>query len=116
MSYPSCKARRMQLHETGEPAEREIEKMKSILDEWQSIASELIEMLRQTVDRAESASWRPHLTQIDKALQEYRDLCQDESQQLGLWREDGLQPDEVHEVVWDEGNRLIQWLNRMTGH
>ncbi|MDQ3120253.1 MAG: hypothetical protein M3Q89_11910 [Verrucomicrobiota bacterium] len=105
----------MQSHE-AEPVERDLEELKNILDEWRSIASELIEMLRQTVDHEESANWGPHVTQIDKVLRQYRDLCDDESQQLGLWREDGLQPDEVYEVVWNEGDRLAQWLTRMTAH
>ncbi len=106
----------MQLDETADPVQWDLEKLKSVLEEWQSIASELLEMLRQNFDYDGSADWRPHLTQIDKAVRHYQDLCQEESQQLGPWREDGLRPDEVYGIVSDEGDRLIQWLNRMTEH
>lgn len=113
LSHPSCEARRMQSEETAEPVERDLEELRSSIVEWQGIASQLLEKLRQPALQDQSAHWRPHRSQIERALRHYQDLCRDESQQLGLWREDGLQPDEVYESVWDEGDRLAKWLNRM---
>ena len=104
----------MKSNEAAEPVGWDLEELKSTLEEWQQIASQLLAALRETVEREGPENWRPHRWQIERALRHYRDLCRDQAQELGLWREDGLGPDEVYEAVWDEGDRLAEWLSRMT--
>jgi hypothetical protein len=103
----------MQSEDAAEPIEWDIAELKRSIVEWEGIASHIIQLLHETADCAASQNWRPHVAQITTVVSRFRNLCRDESQQLGFWREDALPPDEVYERVWDEGDKLVQWLQRM---
>ena len=114
LSDPGCEAVRMQSDDRAEPIEWDVEQLKSAIGEWESVASQILECLERDVAAADrSANWRPHAGQIAKAVETFRDRCRDEAERLGLWREDGLLADEAYEAVWDEADRLLQWLQRM---
>lgn len=113
MSYPLAQTGRMQSEDTAEPLEWDIAALKRSIDEWEGIASHIIELLRDTADRADSQNWRPHAAQITAVVARFRELCRRESQQLGSWREDGLEPDDAYERVWDEAEATVKWLMRM---
>jgi hypothetical protein len=49
------------------------------------------------------------------ALSHFAELCRDEIDNLGYWHADGRDVEEIHETVWDEGERLVRWLKRMLG-
>ncbi len=87
--------------------------LQGTLLEWESIATRLIEQLHTEMASDKAANWRPHYSQILRALLRYRETCRDELNQIGLWREDGLQPAEVHEALWTHGDQLAHWLERM---
>lgn len=104
----------MQSEDAAEPMEWDIAELRRSIDEWEGIASHIIELLRETVDAAAgSQNWRPHAAQITTVVSRFRELCRAESQQLGFWRGDGLAADEAYEHVWDKGDQLVRWLNRM---
>ena len=103
----------MKSDDAAEPIEWDVEELKRSVEEWEGIASEIIELMHETIDAPRSQNWRPHFEQIVAVVRRFRDLCRHESEQLGCWREDGRQPDEAYERVWDEGSELVKWLNRM---
>ena len=114
MSHPACETARMQSDDAAERIEWDVEELKSAIREWESVASQILTCLEGDIAAADrSANWRPHAGQIGKAVRAFRDRCRDEAERLGFWREDGLPPDEAYEAVWNEADRLLQWLNRM---
>jgi hypothetical protein len=103
----------MQSDDAAEPIEWDIMELKRSIDEWEGIASHIMQLLLETADAPASRNWRPHAAQITGVVTRFRELCQRESQELGFWREDGLAADEVYERLWDEAGALVQWLYRM---
>ena len=88
--------------------------LRCALTEWEQIAAQLLEVVYEAADREQSANWRPHRDQIAAAVMHFRNLCRAQLEQIGVWREDELQPEEVREWIWGEGDRLAKWLQRMT--
>jgi hypothetical protein len=113
MSHPICQTGRMKSEDAAEPVEWDIAELKRSIEEWEGIASNIIQLPHETADCPASQNWRPHAAQITAVVSRFRELCHMESQQLGLWREDGLAADEAYERVWNEAERLVKWLNRM---
>jgi hypothetical protein len=103
----------MQSDDRAEPIEWDLQELKSAVREWESVASQILTCLDRDLATDRSANWRPHADQIAKAVRAFRDLCHEEAEQLGVWRADGIAADEAYEKVWDEADRLVQWLNRM---
>lgn len=103
----------MQSEDAAEPMEWDIAELRRSIDEWEGIASNIIRLLSETADYDGSRNWRPHGAQIAAVVDRFRNLCRNESQHLGCWREDGVAADEAYERVWDEGDQLVRWLNRM---
>ncbi len=113
MSHPLCQAPRMQSEDAAGPIEWDIAALKRSIEEWEGIASHILELLHETADCPASQNWRPHAAQITAVVSRFRQLCQRESEQLGFWRGDGLAADEAYERVWDEADALVKWLHRM---
>jgi hypothetical protein len=93
------------------------EELRATLEEYVANTEALLNRLQFCAEtNAEaSSSWRPHLWQMHAALSRFRDRCRDELGKISLWREDGLDPEEVHELVWQQGEQVVRWLNRMIG-
>lgn len=91
------------------------EQLKEILEDYAATTAKLVGALHDAAQSGEAIDWLPHLPQMHAAVGYFAELCEDELQNLGHWREDGRDLDEVHELVWDEGERLVQWLRRMLG-
>ena len=113
MSYPLCETARMQSDDTAEPIEWNVDELRSAITEWEGIAAQIIDRLHETFECAGSQNWRPHFAQIVTVVSRFRDRCREEAKQLHFWREDGLQPGEAYERVWDEADQLVAWLKRM---
>jgi len=105
----------MQSDETTVPLPEEAAELQRVLEEWENITSALIAALHEQVGTNRGANWHPHCEQIVSALQRYQELCRHELEQIGFWRADGLEPEEVHEQIWEQGDRLAKWLERMVG-
>ncbi len=105
----------MKWNETTEPLGGGIEELRRALEEYDRATTALSDGLHESAAAESTMNWRPHLPQMHAALVTFAELCRDELDNVGLWREDGLEPNEVHDLVWDEGERLVQWLNRMMG-
>lgn len=99
----------------NEPALFGTEDLRRIIEEYAQNTAVLIDALHGSVGRDESLMWRPHLPQMHSALAHFAELCREELENLGEWREDGRDLEEIHEAVWEEGERLVHWLNRMLG-
>jgi hypothetical protein len=113
MSDPLWQSLRMQSEDAAEPIEWDIAELKRSIEEWEGIASRIVQLLQETADCAASQNWRPHAAQIRAVVARFRELCRRESEQLGAWREDGVAADEAYERVWDEADALVKWLHRM---
>ncbi|MFL6583284.1 MAG: hypothetical protein ACJ8KU_02060 [Chthoniobacterales bacterium] len=105
----------MRPDDVTEPVDRETAELKRCLSEWAGLAGELLDLLHQQVNGESSTNWRPHFDQIVRAVTHYRDRCRSEIAQIGRWREDELETGEVHEMLWEQGDRLAKWLQRMVG-
>ena len=103
----------MKSYEAYGPINAEAASLKCSLTEWEMIASRLLRQLRTDFHDDTSSYWAPHVGQIDNAVRHFHTLCRREIGRIGAWREDGLEPGEVHEFVWNEADRLVTWLNRM---
>ena len=101
----------MQSDDATEPVD--LQEVRRSLAEWAAIASRMIELLHETVDCERSRNWRPHFAQIVSAVRVFGDRCRRESQECDCWRADGLEADEVLENVREQGQRLVDWLQRM---
>ena len=101
----------MQSNDATEPLE--VQELRRTLAEWAAISSRMIELLHETVDCDRSRDWRPHFAQIVKAVRAFGDRCRSQSQQFGSWRADGLAPDDLLCDVREQGQRLVEWLQRM---
>lgn len=97
----------------SDDATEDVQELRRSLDEWAAISSTMIDLLHETVAYERSRYWRPHFAQIVNAVQAFGDRCRSESQQFGAWRADGLEPDDVVVSVREQGQRLVDWLNRM---
>ena len=103
----------MHRDDATEPLEWNSQQLRRSLDEWAVISSQMIDLLHDTVGSERSRNWQPHLAQIVKAIRAFSDRCRTEAQGLGGWREDGLDPDDVFDAVRGQGQRLVEWLQRM---
>jgi len=103
----------MQSEDAAEPIEWDTAELKRSIDEWATIASQIIQLLHSTADAGTTQNWRPHAAQITAVVSRFCELCRRECQQLGGWREDGLAPAEAYERVRDQGDALVKWLMRM---
>jgi hypothetical protein len=101
----------MQSDDATEPAD--VQELRRSLDEWAALSTRMVELLHETVVSERSQNWRPHLAQIVNAVRAFGDRCRSESQEFHSWRADGLEPDDVLESVREQGQRLVDWLNRM---
>lgn len=113
LSDPLWHAGRMKSDEAIEPVDEDVAALKCALTEWESITAQLLEQLHSDVRSDRAANWRPHVDQIVRAIVRYRALCREELGKVGGWREDGLDPLDVHQLVWEQGDRLAKWLARM---
>ena len=91
------------------------EQLKEILEDYARTTSHLMDALHGAAESDESKNWRPHIPQMHAALAHFSELCRDEIENIGSWRTDGRDLEDVHESVWNEGERLVRWLNRMLG-
>ena len=93
------------------------EELRVALEDYAATTAALLWALQASAEAepGTSSNWQPHLAQMLAALARFGELCREEIEKIGLWREDGPDPEEVHEMVWDEGERLIRWLKRMIG-
>jgi hypothetical protein len=103
----------MQSDDGAEPAQWDVDELKRSIDEWEAIATHILKLLQESAEDTGGQNWQPHRAQIIAVVNRFRQLCRRESQQLGSWREDGLAPDDAYERVWNEGDQLVQWLQRM---
>ena len=101
----------MQSNDATEPLD--VQEFRRSLAEWAAISSRMIELLHETVDCDRSRYWRPHFAQIVNAVRAFGDRCRSESQEFSSWRRDGLEPDDVLADVREQGQRLVEWLQRM---
>ena len=99
----------------NEPAVFGTEDLRDVLGEYAQNTATLMNALHASIDSDESLMWRPHLPQMQAALAHFAELCREELGNLGVWREDGRDLEEIHEQVWEQGERLVCWLNRMLG-
>ena len=113
MSYPWCQAVGMKSDDVTEPADANLRELRESLGEWAAISSEMLELLHETVGCDRSRNWRPHCSQIVAAVDAFRERCRDEAEEVGCWRLDGLDADDAFERVREQGNRLVEWLQRM---
>ena len=101
----------MQSDDATEPAD--VQELKRSLAEWAAIAARMIELLDETIDCERSRNWRPHRSQIVKAVRAFGEHCRSEAAELSSWRADELEADDVRDRVREHGERLVDWLNRM---
>ncbi len=101
----------MQSNEPTEPVEAQ--ELKRSLAEWAAISATMIDLLHETVACERARYWRPHFTQIVAAVGAFGDRCRRESEEFGSWQATGLEADEVLDGVRAQGQRLVEWLQRM---
>ena len=111
MSHPRCQAAGMQSDDATEPLN--VQDRRRSLEQWAAISSQMIDLLDKTADFEQSAAWRPHLSQIVKAVRAFGDRCCTEARELDGWRPDGLERGDAFDRVRDQGQRLVEWLQRM---
>ena len=100
---------------TNDPVLFGTEDLREILEEYARNTAALIAAFGKSAEAEESLIWRPHLAQMYAAISHFADTIRAELENLGTWRADGRDLEEVHEVVWEEGERLVRWLKRMLG-
>ncbi|MFL6530836.1 MAG: hypothetical protein ACJ8KX_10235, partial [Chthoniobacterales bacterium] len=100
---------------TNEPVLFGTEQLREILEDYAATTSHLMDALHAAAESGELSNWRPHIPQMHAALAHFAELCSDEIEDLSRWCADGRDLEEVHESVWNEGERLVRWLNRMLG-
>jgi hypothetical protein len=59
--------------------------------------------------------WAHHAPRVRKAIAKFCDKLKFEIARFGEWRPDELQPDEVIELINEEGYQLCSWVSRITG-
>ena len=111
MSDPWCQGGVMHSDDATEPVD--LQEFRQSLADWAAISTQMIELLHETVGYDRSRNWRPHLTQIVSAVRAFGDRCRREARACEGWRADGLERDEVLEDVREQGQRLVEWLQRM---
>jgi len=89
------------------------EDLRDILQEYARNTAALLRALQRSAETDESLIWRPHLAQMHTAIAHFAETIRTEIENLGAWRADGRNLEEIHELVWEEGERLVLWLNRM---
>ena len=113
MSYPRCQTAGMKSDDAAEPLEWDAQELRQSLAEWAAISRQMIELLHATAGCNKSRNWSPHLSQIVRAVHAFGARCHTEAEEVGCWRADGLDPEEAFELVRAQGNRLVEWLQRM---
>ncbi len=103
----------MQSDDTTEPLAADLQELRASLYEWAAISSQTIDLLYQTVACDRSRNWRPHLSQIVGAVHAFGERCRCEAREVGCWRADGLEAEDAYELVRAQGNRLVDWLQRI---
>ena len=101
----------MQSNDATEPVE--VQELRRSLSEWAAIASHMIELLHQSADCEPARNWRPHLDQIVNAVRAFGDRCRGEAQAFSSWRADELEADDILDDVREQGQRLVDWLQRI---
>ena len=101
----------MQSDDATEPVS--VQELRESLDEWAAISTQMIDLLHATVNAERSRYWRPHFAQIVKAIEAFGDRCRAESCGCCAWRVDDLEPHDSFERVRAQGQRLVDWLQRM---
>ena len=101
----------MKSDDATEPVD--VQELRRHLGEWAAISSQMIDLLHGSADTEKSLNWRPHLGQIVSAVRAFGDRCRAEAREVGGWRADGLEPDEAFQLVRDQGQRLVAWLQRI---
>ena len=113
MSDPLCEAVLMQWEDAAEPIEWDITDLQQSIEEWEAIAARIVQLLHETADSPASQNWRPHVTQIDAVVRRFRDLCRRERQRIASAADANRVAEDAFERVWNEGDALVKWLNRM---
>ena len=113
MSDPLCDAGLMQWEDAAEPIEWDLTHLQRSIEEWEGIAAHIVQLLHETAEQPASLNWRPHVAQIDKVVRRFRDLCHRELQRIGSFDDDHFDAEHSFERVWNEGDGLVKWLNRM---
>ncbi len=111
---------KIEVWDNNEPAPVQFfgaEELRVVLEDYAATTAALLWALQTSTEAEaeESSNWQPHLAQMGAALARFGELCRDEIEKIGLWREDGPDPEEVHEMIWNEGEQLVRWLKRMMG-
>ena len=91
------------------------EALRVTLEDYAATTTALLWALQTRAEAEESSNWQPHIAQMRAAVAQFQKLCRNEIEKIGLWREDGPDPEEVHEMIWNEGDRLVGWLRRIIG-
>ena len=112
MSDPLCDAVVMQWEDAAEPIEWDVTELEQSIEEWEAIAARIVQLLHETVECPASRNWRPHVTQIDAVVRRFRELCRRERQRI-VSSDDNFAVEDAFERVWNEGDGLVKWLNRM---
>jgi hypothetical protein len=103
----------MQSDDTTEPVEWNAQELKASLEEWAVISSQMIDLLGDAARADNARNWRPHLSQIVAAVAAFGARCRQGAEEVGDSRADGVEPDEAFELVREQGQRLVYWLQRM---
>ena len=107
----------MTTEDTFQPIGSDVLALRRTLEEWEVITTGLLEVLHRDEENDEtSVDWWPHRPRMIAAIEKFRDGCREEHERAGRWRADELDPDDVHELLWDQGDRLAKWLQRMVGN
>lgn len=91
----------------------DIADVKNAIREWEKIASQILELLSADNRADRTTPWYPHRAQLMSAVTRYRDLCHHEAAGVGTWRADEQELDEIYDAVWEKGDQLVKWLQRM---
>jgi len=73
----------------------------------------MIDLLYKSVECGKSRNWRPHLSQIVAAVDAFGARCREEARGFGCRRGNELDAEDTFELVREQGERLVDWLQRM---
>jgi hypothetical protein len=62
----------MQSEDAANGTEWDVGESKRSIDEWEEIASHLLELLESTADSAAAQTWAPHAAQITRVVSRFR--------------------------------------------
>ena len=103
----------MKFEDAAEPIESDVTPLKCAIDEWDSIASQIIERMDADIVRAGSENWRPHHGQIVAVVSRFQELCRDVLSRLSFASDDREELFDAYARVWEQADQLVKWLNRM---